>query len=195
MSKTEHEILRFCEPLQGICLQTPASLSRSQIRARELQEHFEAGLKQGRAAAEQELNALRIEMRQIQTGALAQLKQLLPDIRQDCESVLIALALEVARKLADGAAITEEMVVGCVRQALTQIEEAGLTVLLHPDDLALLQSVNSSILLDTVAGERLQFQASNDVSRGGCVIEAPSGLLDARRETRFQRIKEIVSAT
>jgi flagellar biosynthesis/type III secretory pathway protein FliH len=81
--------------------------------------------------------------------------------------------------------ISPEMMEGVIHEACAAVEDtADLSVLLHPDDLALLERANSPVLLPKGGHERLHFQSSSQVTRGGCIVQTHFGVLDARRETK-----------
>ena len=57
-------------------------------------------------------------------------------------------------------------------------------------DYELLQTANAPILLTDLGGERMTFQPSPQVTRGGCMIQTNFGIVDARRETKLQALKQ-----
>ena len=117
------------------------------------------------------------------------LKDSIPGVVRDCEQHLAGLALEVARRLVDGIPITAEMVEASISTAMREVEESSrYAIFVNPQDLELLQKSTSSIL---AAGDSRQITvtASNEVSRGGCIVETPFGRVDARRETKFDLLK------
>jgi flagellar assembly protein FliH len=83
------------------------------------------------------------------------------------------------------------MIEAAIQEALSHVEEAcDLTIRLHADDLKLLKRANSPLLLGTARGGKTVFQASSEVSRGGCMVQTRFGWLDARRETKFELLKQ-----
>jgi flagellar biosynthesis/type III secretory pathway protein FliH len=61
-------------------------------------------------------------------------------------------------------------------------------VLLNPEDYEMLQS--NAPLPSASNGERTRFKASLDVTRGGCILQTRFGVVDARRETKFEALKD-----
>ena len=87
--------------------------------------------------------------------------------------------------------VPAEMIEAAVRETLAQVEESAVfSVQLHPEDLALLQRMNSPVLLSPSTGERMRFEASSEVSRGGCLVKTRFGLVDGRRETKFELLQK-----
>jgi len=88
-----------------------------------------------------------------------------------------------------------EMVEAAVREALLQVEgTADFQVRLHPSDLELLQRADSSLLAPTGDSKEIRFHASPEVTRGGCLVQTRFGLIDARRETKMEQLRQKISA-
>jgi flagellar assembly protein FliH len=103
--------------------------------------------------------------------------------------MLVSIALEVAQKLVGDLPISVPMVEAAVRDALLQVEGTEqLTVRLHPADLDLLQKAGSPVL-NTEASNECRFLGSAEVTRGGCLVQTRFGIVDARRETKFDLLK------
>jgi flagellar assembly protein FliH len=152
---------------------------------------FERGRQEGERALSEQLIRQRSELHELQNGVLRSLMDVLPQVVHEAETILIEVALEAARKLVSDLPVNAEMVEAVVRQALAQTEQSsGLKVFLNPDDLALLQQVKSPLLGPNSPEGRLEFAASREVTRGGCMVQTSFGLLDARRETKFKLIRE-----
>ena len=152
---------------------------------------FEAGRETGERQLSEQLVRQRTELLQLQSGVFNKLQKLTPQLIQDCESMLVDLALEVASKLVASLPISREVMETTVREALSQVEETcEMTVLLHEEDLKLLQELNSPLLLTQVGGQQLKFQNSREVTRGGCIVHTRFGVVDARRETKLERLRK-----
>ena len=118
------------------------------------------------------------------------MRQAVPQVVRDTETMIVSLALEVAQKLVSDMPISVPMIEAAVRDALTQVEgTAQLTIRLHPADLELLQSAASPILSGAEAQGETRFLGSPEVTRGGCLVQTRFGTVDARRETKFDLIK------
>ena len=95
-----------------------------------------------------------------------------------------------ARKVIAGLEVSPAQVEAVVKEALAQVEAGTeFTVQIHPDDLVLLQRINSPLLLPQGGPERIQFQPAPQLSRGGCVVQTRFGVIDARRETKFELVE------
>ena len=92
--------------------------------------------------------------------------------------------------------ISSEMVEAAVREALSNVEQStNLTVLVNPMDYELLQQANAPVLLTEVGGQRLKLQPSPQVTRGGCLVQTHFGVIDARRETKLEALKQSLASS
>lgn len=158
---------------------------RESLRQQDLKASFERGRIEGERHLGAQLIQQRAEIMELQTGVLASLRSTVPQVVRDAERALVTLTLEAAQKLVAGLPISAEMIEAVVKEACAAVEDsAEFNVLLHPDDLALLERTNSPILLPQGGAERVHFQPSSQVTRGGCIVQTHFGVLDARRETK-----------
>ena len=152
---------------------------------------YERGCRDGERALGDQLMKQRGEFRELQNGVLHSLGQAVHQVVHDSEDALVALAIEVARKLVAGLPISPEMVEAAVRDALSQVEDTtDFAIHLHPDDLALLEQMNSQLLSKNAAEQRMKFHAAADISRGGCMVRTRFGVIDGRRETKLELIRK-----
>lgn len=155
------------------------------------QDAFERGRQAGELALRESLLEQRAEFLALQRGVFAHLRNSVPEVLAQCEAAMVELAFEVAGRLVAGVPISMEMVQAVVREAVSELTDAGrITVQLHPEDLELLQSANAPVLNEEIAGDRMQFEASTTVTRGGCVLRTRFGSVDARRETKFEQLRQ-----
>ncbi len=151
---------------------------------------YERGLAEGRAAIRAELDRTRAEFAALQDGILHSLRNSVAQVARECEGTLVSLALEVARKLVAGQPLEAAQVEAAVREVLQEIEDkTAVRVQLHRDDLALLQAADSP-LLHPSAGEQITFETSDSVTRGGCMVQTSFGIIDGRRETKFEVLRD-----
>lgn len=191
------EIIRFDRPLRDLRTQQAAiEMLPSLTSHADLQAEYERGLRDGEKALSEQLIRQRGELIELQNGVLNSMRQSIADVTRECEGAMIALALEIAGKLVADLPITSEMVEASVREALASVEQnSSLVVLLNPMDYELLQQANAPVLLSNVGGERMKFQPSPQVSRGGCMIQTNFGIVDARRETKLAALQKSLTET
>jgi flagellar assembly protein FliH len=187
------EVVEMSEPLVGAVLIPSLSAARAaDARSRaKYQEGYAAGLREGEERLRQQLLEQRQELLHARDGILRSLEQCQEEMKAACEAAMIDLALETANRLVSARPLTREEVAAGIAEALRRAPEgSGISVQLHPDDLALLQekpAAESGSLDERFPG--LRVEVSMEVSRGGCIVQTNLGYLDARRETRFERLK------
>lgn len=185
--------IQFSEPPKDVQLVTLSlgKLESSWMRREE--DAFERGRAEGERSLHQQLIQQRLDMQYMQNGLLQQLREALSGVIRECEQTVVAIAFEVARKVVNTIEITPQMVEVAVREALGSLEDSGrIRVLLHPEDLALLESINSPLRHEEIGGTRVQFEVSTAVGRGGCLIQTDFGSLDARRESKFELLRQSI---
>ena len=190
--KPARETVKFAAPLREVKL--TRSGERETLRQQDLQANYERGRIEGERALSEQLVRQRAEVMELQTGVLASLREAIPQVTRDCERALVTLALEAARRLVCDLPISAEMIEASVKEACAEVEDtAEFTVQLHVEDLALLQRTNSPLLLPQGGNERIHFHTSPQVTRGGCVVQTRFGVIDARRETRFEILQKVLA--
>lgn len=193
--KVWRESIRLSMPLREVRSQCRQGLSAEQESERRQKEReqaaYERGRQDGERALSEQLIRQRGELQELQNGVFESLRQAVPTLIRDTESVLLELAMETAQKLVADIPISAEMVEAVIRQALSQIEEAvEYDVLLHAEDIALLERVNSPALLPSGGEQRVHLKASPEITRGGCIVQTRFGVVDARRETKIDILKK-----
>lgn len=188
--KSWPETVLFSLPLRDAKLAAPAWNAELERR---IQERERAAMQRGREEAQklfsQQTIAQRNDLIALQQGILGAIKDAVPQVMKACEEHLVELALDVARKVIDATPAQAEAIRDNIVNAMRQVEEsASYTVLVNPEDLKMLESAAGS-LPRSDENHRVTLVASNEVSRGGCIVETPFGRVDARRETKFELLK------
>jgi flagellar assembly protein FliH len=151
---------------------------------------YDLGRIDGEKALSEQLFKQRADMHELMQGLVLSLRQAVPQVVRETETMLVSIALEVAQKLVGDLPISVPMIESAVRDALTQVEGTEqLTVRLHPADLELLQKSESPVLAIPGGETECRFLGSPDVTRGGCLVQTRFGTVDARRETKFDLLK------
>ncbi len=156
---------------------------------------YAKGRRDGEAALNQQLVQQRAEVAELTRGILHSLQQAVPSVVEASESALIQLSLEAARKIVAGLPLNTELVEAVVREALEQVKDTTeVAVTLHASDLELLHQAQSIILEGTPEIRPLKFVTSSEMARGGCVVQTRFGIIDARRESKFERLAQSLPA-
>ena len=194
--------MKWPQPISFDALLSDVRLARSasapepvDLAAEREKAAYERGLHEGENALREQLISQRNEMASLLNGVIESLRKTVPQLVQETESALIQLALESAQKIVAGMPINPKMVEAVVREALQQVEDsADVAIQLHPDDLALLQKHKSDVLKSAPGSKPLQFSASPEVTRGGCLVRTRFGIIDARRETKLDQLRDAIAA-
>lgn len=181
---------------------TPEPVDKEQLL-----EHEQAGYQRGREEAvaeyEAQINKLRAELEQKNTADLpgilgkieTEVNGSLNQRLQSLESELVEFATEAAIRLVNGLPISTKIVESSIQDALGHCEnDAEVAVYLNPEDLKLLKESGSDLLADSPHQRRVRYLKDEEVSRGGCLVETNCGLIDGRRETREQLLREAVDS-
>jgi flagellar assembly protein FliH len=190
------ETITLAETLRDVRVSAlpPESELERLARAAE-QAAYERGRLDGEKNLGEQMLQQRNELLELHQGVIESLRRAVPDVIQQTENTLMQIALECVRKIVAGIPITPELVEAVVREAVSQTKEtAEIMVQLHPDDLALLRKNQSPILQGLPEAGPLKFIGSSEISRGGCLVQTRFGLLDARRETKIEQLRESISA-
>jgi flagellar assembly protein FliH len=116
------------------------------------------------------------------------------DACERVESAAVDLALQVAERVVAGTvAVSPERLLDVVRGALrTIIERERVTLLVHPDDLDLMRSAVADVAGSLGGIEHVEVQEERRVGRGGAIVRTSLGEVDARVETKLERVRSVV---
>jgi flagellar assembly protein FliH len=169
-----------------------ARAEAEQLRAAARDEGFREGYADGRAQGLAEAGSASLALAEM--GAALHAQSAEAATRLEERSVQLALAL--AEKIVAGAlAVRPELVVEAVRHALRGIvERERITVLVHPDDLAVVSASMSGVQAEMGGIEHWEVQAERRVGRGGAVVRHAHGDVDAEVESKLRRAREVVEA-
>lgn len=192
MSPSPHKV-RFTQPLRQVRVRAGADSFVCETQFRQLiEDRYREGYEAGQKALAEQLVEQRKQLIDIQTGLLRSIQAALPNVVAECEKSVVLLAIESARKVVESVPITAEMMESVVKKALAELQDtAEYEVLMHPEDLALLEQVSSG-LLPNGNSSKVRFGVDSSVTRGGCVIKTRHGAITAIRERMFEKLEAAV---
>jgi len=122
-------------------------------------------------------------------GILHEVQAWQEDILSQGETMVIALLLEISRKLfGEGFDLDPERVQSIVAKALSLAKPLGdLHVHVHPDDVEKIEPAWQAIK-GQHNHQSLQLVPDPTIRKGGCLIEGQAGCVDARIKTQLERI-------
>jgi flagellar assembly protein FliH len=177
-------------------LEPAPSMNKAALKARQLvaaaeaeadrnrSEAFAAGHAEGVAAGRSETLAEMAPASGAAAEVLAGVRSLEASYADRVEGQAVDLAVQIAEKVVAGAIeASPERVLDVVRGALrTMVERDRVTVLVHPDDVALLRE----------AMPDLDVHEERRVTRGGALLRTVQGEIDAQLETKLSRAREAI---
>lgn len=161
--------------------QQPLTVGRlEELEAEARREGYDAGFKEGLAAAKVEGDKVRSEL----TDLLRSISRPLTAMDERVETELARMAMMVARQIILSELTTSpDLVVEAVQNAVRMLPSwtGRLRVFLHPDDVNLLKTLE-------VTEKEWDLLADPKLQRGDCVLETVTSRLDARTETRIAAV-------
>lgn len=162
---------------EDVVLHTAQQLD--ELEAAAYQDGFARGHGEGYAAGVQEARAEAARLRDL----VVHLARPLAQLDEDVERMLVAMTVEVARRLVQQELELDPMrVLGVVREAIAALNGAAreLRVMAHPEDAKLLQEH----LATPPDIAELRVIADPSLMRGDCRVVSESAQVDARLDTR-----------
>jgi len=153
---------------------------------------YEMGFREGQKSISENGEKAAASMLEQFSKSLEELKSLRRGIFATSEREVIRLALEIARKVVKReVTIDEEIILTLVRVALKRVSDQTLfTVRLNPKDFSIVKRHQSLGNAGDILKDGIRLAEDPLISRGGCVIETESGLVDARVEEQFREIEK-----
>ena len=151
---------------------------KESARSAGFDEGLARGQKEGRNAS---AHQHQVQLTQLQS-TVGQLLVCRSTIRTEVEREVIDLAFAAARRiLRREATLDRTAAAGIVRSCMDENSNAEVSrVLVHPDDL---EQVRLCV------GPDIEVAASEDVTRGGALLETTSGVLDARIDSQLDELQ------
>jgi flagellar assembly protein FliH len=127
-------------------------------------------------------------------SALEAVRGLEADACERVESAAVELAVRMAERVVAGTVtVSPERLLDVVRGALrTIIERERVTLLVNPEDLDLMRSAVGDVAGSLGGIEHLEVQEERRVGRGGAIVRTAHGEVDARIETKLERVRSVV---
>lgn len=170
---------------EDVVLHTAQQLDEMEAAA--YQEGFARGHGEGYAAGLQQARNEAARLRDL----VAHLARPLAQIDEEVERTLVAMTVEVARRLVQQELeLDPTRVLGVVREAIGALDGAGreLRVMAHPDDAVLLQEH----LVAPPEVSSLRVIADRSLVRGDCRVSSEFAQVDARLDTRQANLAQSI---
>jgi flagellar assembly protein FliH len=159
---------------------------RAEARLAGHAEGWEAGLADSREQLRPAAEALGAAVAEVHAAAAAAADQL--------EREAAELGVHIAEKVLAGTLEVQPWrVMDVVRNALRGlVERERVIVMVNPADMALVREAVEALRLTLGGIEHLEVQEERRVHPGGAMVRSATGEVDARLETKLQRVREVV---
>jgi flagellar assembly protein FliH len=156
---------------------------------------YHRGFLEGRASAHGEMERERAETRRHELESLGtllrsmqeQMQGFLDSLEREAFRFALAAAGVIVRR---EVALDSEMAIRQVREALRRVVGVESVILrVHPDDEPAVREGRQQLLSSTDSLREFIVEPDEKVERGGCIIESPSGTIDARIATQLRQIE------
>jgi flagellar assembly protein FliH len=168
-------------------------IRQAQIKASEIEKDaYEKGFAEGQKAGQEVGENMMEALLKQYAKSLEELRKLRKDVFVSSEREVIRLALEVAKKLIKREVVLdEELILTLVKVALSRAaEQTVLTVRVNSKDYQVIQRYQSAQSSGSLLNDGVKLIEDSAISRGGCLIETESGLVDARIEEQLREIEK-----
>ena len=156
---------------------------------------YDRGYREGREAARQELEQEDEENRARERETMEVLMRSLHDqmggflnrLEQEAFRFALAAAGAIVRR---EVTLDSAIVIRQVRDALRRVLGVESVILrVHPEDEPAVREHREELLSGTDSLREFIVEADEKIERGGCIIESPSGTIDARIATQLRQIE------
>ncbi len=157
----------------------PTASDIEQIHQQAHDQGYQAGYAEGQEKSRSEAATL--------AGLVLQLDTALTELDQQVAEQLLALSIELARRVVgQSLAVNPKAIVDVVQGALAELPHQHASIHLNPEDAALVRTHLGEQLAH--GGHRILDDVQ--VARGGCLIDAGGSHIDAALSTRWRRVLE-----
>jgi flagellar assembly protein FliH len=153
--------------------------------ARQVAEAYARGLEEGRLSAERGLAKVFKSLRE----GLNNLGELREKVMRDSEGDILALAVMIARKIIMQEVRSDPQILGRIVSATVSCcsDQDKITIRLNPDDFQKLSADRQRFLGESDDG-RIALAADESIESGGCLVETPTGMVDARINAQLEEV-------
>ncbi len=143
---------------------------------------FKVGHQEARGAIQEQMDQLAL--------MLEQLTQAREESLLVAEADLVEVVFASVVKILGETLVGQDAVIAAVRQSIKQlVSREGLVIHLSPKDKALLEALTDQ-KQEKPFGESVEIVADERIELGGCLLQTPSGGLDARLEVQLRQLRD-----
>lgn len=156
----------------------------------ERQKGYEQGYQAGHDKGLEEATRVLQQFDQAIKNAVAQRESILEEAREK----VLDLIVEISRRVTfDSLEIDPETTLDMINGVInTLVDRSRLKIKVNPNHLPIVEQNIDRFLKGSATIKEIAIEADPRVRYGGCFIETPSGDIDARLESQFEVIKEVL---
>lgn len=164
--------------------------------ARHTRAGFDEGVKRGESEAREEWRKQSAPALITLTESARRLSEFRETYRRYLDSQIPPLVVLLTKKMIRRELLLEEStIVGMVRAALARVVGGTeVTLRVSPSDYEVLNARKADLMVGLEEIRGIRFEADPSVTPGGCLVETPSGLVDARLETQLEEAALILES-
>jgi FixJ family two-component response regulator/flagellar biosynthesis/type III secretory pathway protein FliH len=158
------------------------------------QSDYDQGIAEGERRAGARVAEARRQEQQLLTETVRRFDDRWTSLHQTVEEDVTALAFSLATRILRETVIDRrEAVLELLKSALATVREAGVvTVRTHPSDASVLESARAELCRDRPPSFTLHVEGDSSLSRGSCVVETMTRLVDASLDQQLLRLGEVL---
>lgn len=178
------------KPLEPFRIPVDDELTEERLR-----EEFERGRLQGLAEAaaaiserdDAERAAAGTQLNRLLDSIVKETSRFTGDLEREAYRFAVAVAERIVKR---EIALDDSVVMRQMREAVRRIVGVDtITVRVHPEDEALVRSHRPAVLSSTDSVRELLIEGDESIERGGCILESPTGNVDARIGSQLRQIE------
>jgi len=179
---------RFIPVEEAFTMEDACRAAHEEEYRRGYREGQQAGLAQGLAKAEQVLSRFDAAI----ADAIEQRHRLLDEARRE----ILDLVVQISRKVTfDAVTIDPESTLRLINGVIdTLLDRSRIRIKVHPGHLPIVEQSIAQFLGGSALIKELTIEPDPRVREGGCLIETPHGDVDARLESQFEVVREVLLA-
>jgi len=157
-------------------------------------EGFAAGEKSGYDKAKAVFDAELKKIKEQMAKYLKQLEDTKKTMINDLEHILLRFCVELTKKIVSCELETnKEIITATIKRALAKIaERENILIRVSPGDMETASGNKDFLSSVTERLENVRIEEDARISKGGCIIESNSGVVDARLGVQLEEIEELV---
>lgn len=156
------------------------------IKDKARMEGYEDGQQEGFNEGRQIAEALIQEAMDIKSYSVDFYKQLI----DNAEAEVIDMTLEISSKILNSAMTSDEYILGLVQEAVRKCTYTTSVILrVSEEDYPYVVSEKNKILVLCQTLDDIEIKIDRSLVRGGCVLETPTGMIDASIQTQLDYVR------